>query len=393
LNTPTEKLEFEEKYTNFLEIERARDLAFIGDLHGSFRAYTKSLKALNLVDEALNWKAGKTKLIFLGDILADRNMQGFQILEDIHRLRKQAQIHEGSIDLVAGNHDDYAISFLRDAPVPIRKIGSPPPLTLPFELFDDYSVLRLCSINYSGIGINEFIEFLPRKLINKESNIYYQLSKDKEELPNIFRPNQTYNKEVLKNMRKTKRGKILLEMMTTYNVCIKADDTLSHHTTLNDEMLRLIKLLGVDKINEIYQKILKKELLGQKIKISIEEYHLFEQIRVSFLSSINRAYPIDPEIAKSLNSLGINLGIHGHNPDGTTFYRIGDVLYSNIDTGVFQLFTDPDESFPRSVLKLKAKDASIEFGNPEGEIQEFELEDSRIIRLFTEKSILKTIIE
>jgi hypothetical protein len=87
-------------------------VVIIGDLDGSRSKFENHLTAGGLVDKSGNWAGGNKKVVFQGDIVADRETSGLKILEEIKNLREQAQKAGGDIEVIVGNHDDLMISFL-----------------------------------------------------------------------------------------------------------------------------------------------------------------------------------------------------------------------------------------------------------------------------------------
>ncbi len=90
-----------------------RSLWLIGDLDGSFPNLLEHLMNLELVDMEWNWIGRDTELILSGDILADRRKDWFKILTTIHHLRKRAQKVCWSIEIIAGNHEEMMLGYLR----------------------------------------------------------------------------------------------------------------------------------------------------------------------------------------------------------------------------------------------------------------------------------------
>ena len=86
----------------------------IGDLHGDWKATILSLKKGKIIDNKLNWIAGKTHVVQLGDILDRkiRNYSGqndenseFRIINLFLKLQKQAYKSGGAFHCILGNHE------------------------------------------------------------------------------------------------------------------------------------------------------------------------------------------------------------------------------------------------------------------------------------------------
>lgn len=80
----------------------------IGDLDGSIDQAYKFLTKIGAINSRCNWIGGDMTVVFLGDILWDRNKEWLQILKLIHKLRSQAEKVEWEIVVLAGNHDELA---------------------------------------------------------------------------------------------------------------------------------------------------------------------------------------------------------------------------------------------------------------------------------------------
>ncbi len=89
-----------------------REIYAIGDLHGNINTLVDSLDHLGLIDNERNWIRGNSKLIVLGDILADRNAQGIECVLLIRKIREQAQKIGGEVHMIMGNHDNTFITLL-----------------------------------------------------------------------------------------------------------------------------------------------------------------------------------------------------------------------------------------------------------------------------------------
>lgn len=79
-------------------------IVVIGDLHGDYEQYLSLLEQNGLVDEALNWKAGATHLVQLGDIF-DRGPDSLKIVHHLNQLKLQAKRQKGAVHTLLGNHE------------------------------------------------------------------------------------------------------------------------------------------------------------------------------------------------------------------------------------------------------------------------------------------------
>ena len=89
-------------------------LIVLGDVHGDWYATINSLKKGKIVDDKLNWIAGKTHVVQMGDIL-DRGGRGsmsyndedseFKIMTLFLKLMKQSFEKGGGFHCIIGNHE------------------------------------------------------------------------------------------------------------------------------------------------------------------------------------------------------------------------------------------------------------------------------------------------
>ncbi|MDN3651985.1 metallophosphoesterase [Thalassotalea ponticola] len=85
----------------------------VGDIHGDFATFTDLIKRAGLVDSELNWTAGKSHFVSVGDLI-DRGPESRKIIDLFMRLEAQANTAGGAIHLVIGNHEHMnLISDLR----------------------------------------------------------------------------------------------------------------------------------------------------------------------------------------------------------------------------------------------------------------------------------------
>ena len=85
----------------------------IGDLHGDLDATFRVLKKSKIIDDKLQWAAGKTHVVQMGDILDRKTRGGVYTDEDselkifalVQRLKKQAYKSGGAFHCIMGNHE------------------------------------------------------------------------------------------------------------------------------------------------------------------------------------------------------------------------------------------------------------------------------------------------
>ena len=92
--------------SNFKNVD---SIFVVGDVHGKYDRLTKLLQNSNIIDENLNWIAGKANLVFLGDLF-DRGNKVINVLWFIYELEHKAQKHGGKVHLVLGNHEIMVMS-------------------------------------------------------------------------------------------------------------------------------------------------------------------------------------------------------------------------------------------------------------------------------------------
>ncbi|MEM1111325.1 MAG: metallophosphoesterase [Pseudomonadota bacterium] len=81
----------------------SRVIAF-GDVHGAYDDWVALLQELGVVDAELNWAAGDTHLVSLGDLI-DRGPGSRQVVALMIRLDSQARRAGGAVHTVLGNHE------------------------------------------------------------------------------------------------------------------------------------------------------------------------------------------------------------------------------------------------------------------------------------------------
>ncbi|CAN5171672.1 hypothetical protein BH24PSE2_BH24PSE2_19380 [soil metagenome] len=78
-------------------------LAF-GDVHGSHENLVDLLRAADVVDASCRWKAGKSHVVSLGDLI-DRGPDSRAVLDLVMRLQAEARAVGGRFHVVLGNHE------------------------------------------------------------------------------------------------------------------------------------------------------------------------------------------------------------------------------------------------------------------------------------------------
>ena len=76
----------------------------ISDVHGAYGGMERTLKNAGILDDSLDWAAGKTHLVITGDIL-DRGPDSRKVMDLIMYLEPQAEAAGGAVHLLLGNHE------------------------------------------------------------------------------------------------------------------------------------------------------------------------------------------------------------------------------------------------------------------------------------------------
>ncbi|HAR36293.1 MAG TPA: hypothetical protein DCR87_05205 [Acidobacteria bacterium] len=84
-------------------------IVVVGDLHGDYENFLKILKGTKLVDSGLNWAAGQTFLVQMGDVM-DRGPDARKIFDLIKKLEIQAAEAGGQVQMLIGNHEEMNIT-------------------------------------------------------------------------------------------------------------------------------------------------------------------------------------------------------------------------------------------------------------------------------------------
>jgi hypothetical protein len=323
------ELEDEQVYgpVEWVEVPRSTEVMAIGDLHGSMEAFEANMKHLNLINESGDWIGGNRKVVFHGDILADRGTDGIAILEKIHALRKQARLAGGNITVLAGNHEDFAISFL---------IGRT--LFHPEGRVDPYS---MCMLYSQGKGILELAQFGSQDVQSLNPNDY----SDSFELWDNLKDEKQL---ILENMRQTEHGREILEEICDMRIAEVIDDTLFLHCPPTTAMLEeILNRGGADEINQIFQAGLRGAIFED-----IEPSQEFHDIADTFLDTHNRTPFSDDRYADALRSIGINAVFFGHHDEthdkwgnviGVGYWNEGEVTLVAVDRSAFKAGCLTDE--------------------------------------------------
>lgn len=92
---------FKQEKTAYKKVD---SLYVVGDVHGRYDQVKNLLLKANVIDKDLNWLAGRSHIVFLGDVF-DRGDDVTKVLWFIHDLELKAEEAGGKVHLVLGNHE------------------------------------------------------------------------------------------------------------------------------------------------------------------------------------------------------------------------------------------------------------------------------------------------
>ncbi len=95
------KKNFKQSKTSY---KRVDSLYVVGDVHGRYDQLTNLLFKANIIDQDLNWIAGSSHIVFLGDVF-DRGDDVTKVLWFIHELEEKSALAGGKVHMVLGNHE------------------------------------------------------------------------------------------------------------------------------------------------------------------------------------------------------------------------------------------------------------------------------------------------
>jgi len=95
-----EVLASEESYV----LSTTEKIIVVGDIHGDYQGFKTLIRSAGIIDEKLNWQAGNTQLVSIGDLL-DRGPDSRKVMDLFMRMEKQAKLAGGAVHLVLGNHE------------------------------------------------------------------------------------------------------------------------------------------------------------------------------------------------------------------------------------------------------------------------------------------------
>lgn len=266
---------------NWWEVKRETEVMAIEDLDGDIRTFEKHVKALGVAEKDASgkwrWTGEDKKLVFLGDILGDRNMDGIEITSNIGNLAKQAEQQGGQVDFLCGNHDIDFIGFL------CGKFGD----TLDAKSMNTLTSQAVGNWELARFDVDPESELKKVEPLIKSGSIKKEFRQQAQDLWQ-----KLYNKmpEILSNMRASSEGRMVLENICNMKVAVVHDDTLFCHTDPTTKMIADLTEGGnvkkrVLEVNKIFQENLHKMLFdGENFDDD------FKQIARAYLNTSNRSY-------------------------------------------------------------------------------------------------------
>jgi hypothetical protein len=280
---------------NWWEVKRETEVMAIEDLDGDMRKFEQHVKELCVAKKDASghwqWTGGNKKLVFLGDILGDRKMDGMKITLIIGDLAEQAEKQGGQIDFICGNHDIEFIQFLCSA-------NRPENVEKNADLY-----------THQGIGIWELANYDPspnselkkiNPFVKAGPNTGEVTSKFKQEEGNLWAGLYKKVPEILANMKTNPDGIKFLKYLSRLKIAVVYDDTLFCHTDPTHTMVADLSREGnmtqrANEINLAFQEDLEKALFnGDKLS---DEFWRIEKV---YLRANNRDYFVEKKAFEKL---------------------------------------------------------------------------------------------
>ncbi|MDQ5912548.1 MAG: hypothetical protein QG568_763 [Patescibacteria group bacterium] len=340
----TTTIEGEKKWQ---EVIRVSDQEAIGDLNGSYDSFVAHLEERGLIRQnttGIEWMGGNKRVVFVGDILGDRSPTGLKVMEALASLNNEAKKQGGSVDSLAGNHDNMFAAVLggydTEFETPVDKDerifdyrGTLESAFYADNTFKQY-VVDAFKKSYSSrvsdlkgviakkqsilvkLGQQnsspELIEVFKRGLADAQADmdelndVYANITVDDEsrfmaslkylghgDAIQIGKALVKNRKAVVSNMKKSESGQARLEAVCSQKIATCIDDTLYTHTNLTTSMVQeLLKgntiQEGIQAINDLYQKGLRYHILGEG-SMSEVELKNFDSLRTQFISTSSQS--------------------------------------------------------------------------------------------------------
>lgn len=80
----------------------------VGDVHGDYGQFVKTLQYVRVIDKSGKWIGGKTHLVQTGDVL-DRGPDSRKVMDLLMKLEKEAAKAGGGVHALVGNHESMIL--------------------------------------------------------------------------------------------------------------------------------------------------------------------------------------------------------------------------------------------------------------------------------------------
>ena len=80
----------------------------VGDVHGDFEQFVKTLRAADVINEKLDWSSDKTHLVQTGDVFG-RGPDSRKVMDLLMKLEPQAAKAGGAVHALIGNHEEMVL--------------------------------------------------------------------------------------------------------------------------------------------------------------------------------------------------------------------------------------------------------------------------------------------
>jgi hypothetical protein len=90
------------------QLRSSAPLVAVADLHGDLENAERSLRLAGVLDATGHWSGGQRNLVQTGDVV-DRGPHSIDLLRLLWRLREEAETAGGSVTLLLGNHEAWAL--------------------------------------------------------------------------------------------------------------------------------------------------------------------------------------------------------------------------------------------------------------------------------------------
>ena len=251
----------------FAEVQNRTPVFVIGDTHGSYEAFEKSLITAGLITVEQGepeWTGDKTKVVILGDIF-DRGVDGTKILELIKRLDEG-----GRFVVSVGNHETILLQ---------SAFGTVSEQTFYGWIYkqgglDSIKGLVGNSAEYGDLGerlaaMQEALSELEAKTRERTLPYTQKAAAQKEwmmalkKLKEEFGPEVSglLKKEVIGSSPEDKYGKLI----SNFKVVEQVDDVLYAHSEISPQLLYLVAGGGIDRVNNLWRKAFERAAYPKEV--------------------------------------------------------------------------------------------------------------------------------